>query len=203
MLRLIDRELGLGLGAAGCRAVLDHQDRMERDGELKAAQKAVRESTDVVTKIELLVGADALRTGLPEGLMEAELHSTDGVEPTGRRIAQMAFNAHGDGVLQQHARDIQGRFPNAPVAYGGSPAAIAFVSELRLPVAFAGSRTPSPRRSRPSRALGTSRVSTSTRRTWSGTSPPCSTDWHPSAACCRCRPAPARPGSPPRPRSAG
>nr|WP_244330061.1 DEAD/DEAH box helicase family protein [Streptomyces platensis] len=144
MLRLIDRELGLGLGAAGCRAVLEHQDRMARDSELKAAQKAVREAEDVVAKIELLVGADALRTGLPEGLMEAELQSTDGGEPSGRRIAQMAFNAHGDGVLQQHARDIQARFPNAPVAYGGSSAAIAFVSELRLPVAFAGSRTPSP-----------------------------------------------------------
>jgi superfamily II DNA or RNA helicase len=144
MLRLIDRELGLSLGAAGCRAVLEHQDRMARDSELKAAQKAVREAEDVVTKIELLIGADALRTGLPEGLMEAELQATDGVEPSGRRIAQMAFNAHGDGVLQQHARDIQARFPNAPVSYGGSSAAIAFVSELRLPVAFAGSRTPSP-----------------------------------------------------------
>ncbi|MEU0033198.1 DEAD/DEAH box helicase [Streptomyces sp. NPDC006333] len=144
MLRLIDRELGLGLGAAGCRAVLEHQDRMARDSELKASQKAVRDATDVVAKIELLIGADALRTGLPEGLMEAELQATHGVEPSGRRVAQMAFNAHGDGVLQQHARDIQARFPNAPVAYGGSSAAIAFVSELRLPVAFAGSRTPSP-----------------------------------------------------------
>ncbi|MGW2698553.1 sacsin N-terminal ATP-binding-like domain-containing protein [Streptomyces sp. NPDC001340] len=144
MLRLIDRELGLGLGAAGCRAVLEHQDRMARDSELKAAQKAVREASDVVAKIELLIGADALRTGLPEGLMEAELQATDGAEPSARRIAQMAFNAHGDGVLQQHARDIQARFPNAPVSYGGSSAAIAFVSELKLPVAFAGSRTPSP-----------------------------------------------------------
>ncbi|GLP65536.1 hypothetical protein TUSST3_21560 [Streptomyces sp. TUS-ST3] len=144
MLRLIDRELGLGLGAAGCRAVLEHQDRMARDSEFKAAQKAVREAEDVVAKVELLIGADALRAGLPEGLMEAELQATDGVEPSGRRVAQMAFNAHGDGVLQQHARDIQARFPNAPVAYGGSSAAIAFVSDLRLPVAFAGSRTPSP-----------------------------------------------------------
>jgi superfamily II DNA or RNA helicase len=144
MLRLIDRELGLGLGAAGCRAVLEHQDRMARDSELKAAQKAVREATDVVTKIELLIGAEALRTGLPEGLMDAELQATDGAEPSGRRIAQMAFNAHGDGVLQQHARDIQARFPNAPVSYGGSSAAISFVSDLKLPVAFAGSKTPSP-----------------------------------------------------------
>lgn len=144
MLRLIDRELGLGLGAAGCRTVLEHQDRMARDSETKAAQKAVREATDVVTKIELLIGADALRAGLPEGLMEAETQATDGMEPSGRRIAQMAFNAHGDGVLQQHARDIQARFPNAPVAYGGSSGAIGFVSEMRLPVSFAGSRTPAP-----------------------------------------------------------
>jgi superfamily II DNA or RNA helicase len=144
MLRLIDRELGLGLGAAGCRAVLEHQERMERDSATQAALKAVREAEDVVTKIELLIGAEALRSGLPEGLMEAELQETDGAEPSGHRIAQMAFNAHGDGVLQQHARDIQARFPNAPVAYGGSSAAVAFVSDLKLPVSFAGSRTPSP-----------------------------------------------------------
>ena len=42
---------------------------MARDSELKAAQKAVREAEDVVSKIELLIGADALRSGLPEGLM--------------------------------------------------------------------------------------------------------------------------------------
>jgi superfamily II DNA or RNA helicase len=144
MLRLIDRELGLGLGAAGCRAVLEHQERMARDSELQAARTAVREADDVVTKIELLIGADALRAGLPEGLMEAELQAADGTEPSPRRIAQMAFNAHGDGVLQQHARDIQARFPNAPLSYGGSSAAIAFVSEMKLPITFAGSRTPSP-----------------------------------------------------------
>ncbi|MCZ9347937.1 DEAD/DEAH box helicase [Streptomyces sp. TRM76130] len=144
MLRLIDRELELGLGASGCRAVLEHQERMARDTATKAALKAVRDTEDVVAKIELLVGAEALRSGLPEGLMEAELQDTDGAEPSGHRIAQMAFNAHGDGVLQQHARDIQARFPSAPVAYGGSSAAVAFVSDLRLPVSFAGSRTPSP-----------------------------------------------------------
>ncbi|WP_425276539.1 sacsin N-terminal ATP-binding-like domain-containing protein [Streptomyces nigra] len=144
MLVLIDREMGLGLGPAGCRAVLEHQERMARDSAMQAALKAVRDAEDVVTKIELLVGAEALRAGLPEGLTEAELRATGGVEPSGRRIAQMAFNAHGDGVLQQHARDVQARFPNAPVGYTGSSAAVAFVSDLRLPIAFAGSRTPAP-----------------------------------------------------------
>ncbi|MER5962422.1 DEAD/DEAH box helicase [Streptomyces sp. NPDC002057] len=144
MLRLIDRELELGLGAAGCKAVLEHQERMARDSETRAAIKAVRDAVEVVSKIELLIGAEALRSGLPEGLMEAELQENDGAEPSSHRIAQMAFNAHGDGVLQQHARDIQARIPNAPVSYGGSSAAIAFVSDLRFPVTFAGSRTPSP-----------------------------------------------------------
>ncbi|MFJ3661182.1 DEAD/DEAH box helicase [Streptomyces sp. NPDC090119] len=143
MLRLIDRELELGLGAAGCRAVLEQQERMARDSATRAAVKAVRDAEDVVAKIELLIGAEALRSGLPEGLMDAEVQET-GAEPSGHRIAQMAFNAHGDGVLQQHARDIQSRFPNAPVAYGGSSAAVTFVSDLGLPTAFAGSRTPTP-----------------------------------------------------------
>ncbi|MFD4575105.1 sacsin N-terminal ATP-binding-like domain-containing protein [Streptomyces sp. NPDC058417] len=144
MLRLIDRELGLGLGPAGCRAVLEHQERMARDSATQAARRAARDTEDVVSKIELLIGAQALRAGLPEGLMEAELQATDGDEPSDRRIAQMAFNAHGDGVLHQHARDIQARFPDAPVGYSGSSAAVAFVSDLKLPVTFAGSRTPTP-----------------------------------------------------------
>ncbi|MGW2287159.1 DEAD/DEAH box helicase [Streptomyces phaeochromogenes] len=144
MLRLIDRELGLGLGAAGCRSVLEHQDRMARDSEMKAALKAVREAEDVVAKIELLIGAEALRSGLPDGLMDAELGETGGVEPSGRRIAQMAFNAHGDGVLKEHARDIQAKFPNAPVTYTGSSNAVTFVSDLKLPGSFAGSRAPAP-----------------------------------------------------------
>ncbi|MFF2097850.1 DEAD/DEAH box helicase [Streptomyces sp. NPDC058202] len=144
MLRLIDRELGLGLGSSGCRAVLELQERMARDSAMQAARKAVRDTADVVVKIELLIGAEALRGGLPEGLMEAELQENEGVEPSGRRIAQMAFNAHGDGVLNQHARDIQVRFPDAPVAYSGSSVAVAFVSDLKLPASFAGSRTPTP-----------------------------------------------------------
>lgn len=144
MLRLIDRELELGLGTDGCRAVLERQEQMARDSATTAALKAVRDAEDVVTKIEVLIGAEALRSGLPEGLMDAELEATGGAEPSGHRVAQMAFNARGDRVLHHHARDIQARFAHAPVGYGGASAAIAFVSSLGLPVTFAGSRTPSP-----------------------------------------------------------
>ncbi|WP_434097683.1 DEAD/DEAH box helicase [Streptomyces mirabilis] len=144
MLRLIDRELELGLGASGCRTVLEREEQMARDSAVQAAVKAVRDATDVVTKIELLVGAEALRSGLPDGLLDAEAEATGGTEPSAHRVAQMAFNARGDRVLHHHARDIQVRFPNAPVGYGGSAAAISFVSGLGLPMTFAGSRTPSP-----------------------------------------------------------
>ncbi|MCX4738930.1 DEAD/DEAH box helicase [Streptomyces antibioticus] len=144
MLRLIDRELKLGLGVSGCRAVLDQQERMARDGKIKAALKAVRDADDVAAKLELLIGAEALRSGLPNGLMDAELEATGGAEPSGLRVAQMAFNARGDRVLHHHARDIQAGFPQAPNGYTGSAAAVAFVSSLGLPVTFAGSRTPAP-----------------------------------------------------------
>ncbi|MEV7770897.1 DEAD/DEAH box helicase family protein [Kitasatospora sp. NPDC086791] len=141
-LRAVDRELGLRMGEAACRAVLDAQDRQEQDEQLRSALKAIREASDVTAKLELLIGAEALRDRLPAGLMEAERQELDGQEPTGRRIAQMAFNAHGDTVLKTHARDIQERIPNAPSSYTGGSAAVSFVADLGLPTPFAGYRAP-------------------------------------------------------------
>ncbi|WP_030238083.1 DEAD/DEAH box helicase [Streptomyces sp. NRRL S-350] len=141
-LRAVDRELGLRIGEAGCRAVLDAQDRQEQDEKVRSAFKAIRDATDVTAKLELLIGAEALRDRLPAGLMEAERQELDGQEPTGRRIAQMAFNAHGDTVLKTHVRDILERFPNAPSSYTGGSAAVSFVSDLGLPAPFAGYRAP-------------------------------------------------------------
>ncbi|MFG2758351.1 DEAD/DEAH box helicase [Streptomyces wuyuanensis] len=141
-LRAVDRELGLRMGEAGCRAVLDAQARQEQDEKVRSALKAIREAADVTAKLELLIGAEALRDRLPAGLMDAERQESDGQEPTGRRIAQMAFNAHGDTVLKTHARDIQERFPSAPSSYTGGSAAVSFVADLGLPAPFAGYRAP-------------------------------------------------------------
>ncbi|WP_236242456.1 DEAD/DEAH box helicase [Streptomyces sp. CC228A] len=138
----VDRELGLRMGEAGCRAVLDAQVRQEQDAKVRSALKAVREAEDVTVKLELLIGAEALRDRLPAGLMEAERQELNGQEPSGRRIAQMAFNAHGDTVLKTHARDIQERFPHAPSSYTGGSAAVSFVADLGLPAPFAGYRAP-------------------------------------------------------------
>ncbi|MDH6140464.1 superfamily II DNA or RNA helicase [Kitasatospora sp. GP30] len=141
-LQAVDRELGLRMGEATCRALLDAQARQEQDGKVRSALKAIREAEDVTAKLELMIGAEALRERLPTGLMEAERQELDGQEPTGHRIAQLAFNAHGDSVLKIHARDIQERFPNAPSSYIGGPAAVSFVADLSLPAPFAGYRAP-------------------------------------------------------------
>ncbi|URN18862.1 MULTISPECIES: sacsin N-terminal ATP-binding-like domain-containing protein [Streptomyces] len=142
VLRAVDRELGLRMGEVGCCAVLDAQARQEQDEKARSALKAVRETEDVTAKLELLIGAEALRDRLPAGLMEAERQELDGREPSGLRIAQMAFNAHGDAILKTHARDIQERFPNAPSSYTGGSAAVSFVVDLGLPAPFAGYRAP-------------------------------------------------------------
>ncbi|MEU1423875.1 DEAD/DEAH box helicase family protein [Kitasatospora sp. NPDC005751] len=142
VLRAVDQELGLRMGETGCRAVLDAQTRQEQDEQVRSTLKAIRGAEDVTAKLELLIGAQALRDRLPAGLLEAELQESDGKEPSGLRIAQMAFNAHGDTVLKIHARDILERFPSAPSSYTGGPSAVSFVADLGLPAPFAGYRAP-------------------------------------------------------------
>ncbi|MEV7386665.1 DEAD/DEAH box helicase family protein [Streptomyces sp. NPDC091215] len=143
-LMAVDRELRWNMGAAGCRQVLDAQRRQEEDQKVKNTLKAVREADDVVSKLLLLLGADTLRDRLPAGLLDGERAENGGAEPDGYRVAQMAFNAHGDSVLHEHARDLQNLYPtHAPSSFRGSSNAVAFVADLRFPDSFAGFRAPS------------------------------------------------------------
>ncbi|MFF3097964.1 DEAD/DEAH box helicase [Streptomyces cyaneofuscatus] len=142
-LMAIDRELRWSLGEAGCRAVLEAQKQQEADRKLQDALRRVREAESVEEKLELLIGPDSLRAGLPQGLMESERAELGGVEPSARRIARMAYNAHGDSVLETHCKDIQANYPNhAPSHFTGSSPAVKFVSEFGFPDSFAGTRTP-------------------------------------------------------------
>ncbi|MFJ6697944.1 DEAD/DEAH box helicase [Streptomyces sp. NPDC091272] len=140
----VDRELRWGLGPSGCRAVLDDQQRQEQDKQLQETLQKVRASGSVVEKLEFLIGADALRARLPEGLMESEREGLGGEDPSAQRIAQMSYNAHGDGVLQVHARDLTAKYPShAPSSFTGATAAVRFVADLGFPDTFAGVRAPS------------------------------------------------------------
>ncbi|WEH33586.1 DEAD/DEAH box helicase [Streptomyces sp. AM 4-1-1] len=142
-LKAADRELRWRLGEAGCRAVLEAQERQEADQQLQESLREVREATSVEEKLELLIGSEALRAGLPPGLLESERTELDGAEPSARRIARMAYNAHGDSVLQMHVKDVLAAYPNhAPSSFTGSSTALKFVSEFGFPDSFAGTRTP-------------------------------------------------------------
>ncbi|WP_033355259.1 DEAD/DEAH box helicase [Kitasatospora aureofaciens] len=139
-----DEEFKWNFGPAGCRQALELQERQEQDQKLQARLRAVRESESIIDKIALLIGAEALRGELPPGLMASELNEQDGVEPTERRIAEMAFNAHGESILRVHERDLSLEFPTrAPSSFTGSEKARRFVADLGFPDSFAGARVPS------------------------------------------------------------
>ncbi|MFJ1585949.1 DEAD/DEAH box helicase [Streptomyces sp. NPDC088197] len=142
VLAAADREFKWEFGVAGCRQALELQERQEQDQQLQARLRAVRESESIIDKIALLIGAEALRLGLPPGLMESELNER-GAEPDARRIAEMAFNAHDDGILREHTRDLTLAFPSrAPTSFNGNDKARQFVTNLGFPDSFAGSRVP-------------------------------------------------------------
>lgn len=144
VLTAADREFKWGFGPAGCRQALELQERQEQDKQLQARLRAVRESESVIDKIALLIGAEALQQGLPPGLMDSEL-AERGVEPDTRRIAEMAYNAHDDGILREHTRDLALAFPGrAPTYFNGNEKALRFVTDLGFPDSFAGSHVPAP-----------------------------------------------------------
>ncbi|MFD8478215.1 DEAD/DEAH box helicase [Kitasatospora sp. NPDC059673] len=144
VLRAADEEFKWGFGAAGCKQALELQDRQEQNQQLQERLRAVRESESVIDKIALLIGREALQRGLPPGLLESELEENGGEEPSERRIAEMAFNSHGESILRMHERDLSLEFPTrAPSSFNGSEKARRFVADLNFPDSFAGARVPS------------------------------------------------------------
>lgn len=143
VLILADREFGWGLGAAGCRMLIEAHHRQQEDEVFKARLGAIRRSDSTIEKIAALISEDDLRKGLPTGLLASELAET-GNEPDRLRLAAMAYNAHGDGVLRMYAKDIAAQFPNAPTRFDGGQTALRFVTDLGFPDSFAGANFPAP-----------------------------------------------------------
>ncbi|MFI7675610.1 DEAD/DEAH box helicase [Actinophytocola sp. NPDC049390] len=143
VLVVADAEFDWQLGSAGCRALLEQHRRQQQDLELRARLDAVRRADTITEKIALLVDEDELRKGLPVGLVDSEIAET-GRQPDPVRLAEMAYNAHGDDVLRVHQKDIQAKFHSAPARFDGEQAALRFVTSLDLPDSFAGSRIPAP-----------------------------------------------------------
>ncbi|MFD7874522.1 DEAD/DEAH box helicase [Streptomyces sp. NPDC059766] len=143
VLEAADREFSWGFGESGCRQALAHQERQEQDQQLQARLKAVRETESIIDKIALLISEEALRESLPAGLMDSEINER-GEEPDARRIAEMAFNSHGEAILRAVHRELAQDFQTrAPSSFNGSAKALRFVTDLGFPDSFAGAQVPS------------------------------------------------------------
>jgi superfamily II DNA or RNA helicase len=140
-LTLVDRELGWGLGSEGCRKLIEVYRQQQTDQAVRRRLESIRRAESVVDKISLLIPADDLRKGLPAGLLESEIIEA-GHEPDARRLAAMAYNAHDDGILRAHAKDIAAQLATAPSQFDGGPTALRFVTDLGFPDTFAGARLP-------------------------------------------------------------
>ena len=134
-LTAVDRELKLGLGTENCRAILERREQQRNNERLQRARKA----SDPAGKILELVGADALKKGLPEGLVESdEIERGKAVDD--RRAAELAANAYGTGLLRQYRKDIEANVPDAAASFRGDSNSLRLVSELGLSESFAGAR---------------------------------------------------------------
>ncbi|MFJ8477430.1 DEAD/DEAH box helicase [Kitasatospora sp. NPDC094011] len=143
VLEAADQEFGWQLGSQGCKSLLELQARQEQDRETRTRLRQIAEAESVIDKITLLIGEDELRTELPPGLLDSEVAERGGAQPDARRIAELAFNSHGEEILRIHSRDLALAFPgNAPSGFNGDAKALKFVTELGLPDSFAGSRVP-------------------------------------------------------------
>ncbi|OLT00087.1 hypothetical protein BJF90_07275 [Pseudonocardia sp. CNS-004] len=130
----VDAALRLGLGPDGCQQVMEHRRRQLEDDRLRKVRRATTEEA----KILELVGEERLRAGLPAGLEELE-RSRTGAAPTGERLARLALNTHGEGILSHHAKDVAARHEAAPHTFTGTNVSRRFVTDLGLPESFAGS----------------------------------------------------------------
>ncbi|WP_043178118.1 DEAD/DEAH box helicase [Streptomyces sp. NRRL F-2890] len=143
VLEAADREFGWQLGRQGCKSVLELQTRQEQDRETRARLRQITEAESVIDKIALLIGEEELCAELPPGLLASEIAERDGEQPDTRRIAELAFNSHGEEILRIHSRDLARAFPgSAPSSFTGDAKALKFVTDLGLPDSFAGSRVP-------------------------------------------------------------
>ncbi|MDI9952873.1 DEAD/DEAH box helicase [Rhodococcus sp. IEGM 1305] len=138
---LADKEFGFGLGADGCRAALEAHRKHLEDQAFNEKLTAIRNAGEVPEKLSLMLDADVLQRGLPAGLVESESLGS-GQDSGALRLAELAYNAHDDGVLRAYAKEIRAEFPEAPARFDGGRVALKFVAGLKFPDSFAGTYIP-------------------------------------------------------------
>jgi len=137
-LKAVDRALRLGLGPAGCQGILDRREKQRNHEKLQRA----RQAEDAAGKLLALIGAEAVKEGLPEGLLESE-RVERGAEPDDRRVAELAANAYGTSLFRQYRKNIEANIPDAAASFRGDTASRRLVSDLGLSESYAGARSES------------------------------------------------------------
>ncbi|GAA0933833.1 DEAD/DEAH box helicase [Nonomuraea longicatena] len=132
----VDVELKLGLGADQCRNILGLREQQRNHERLRRA----RQAPDIADKMLELIGVEALRKGLPHGLLESDEAET-GTPATDRRVARLAVNAYGDELLRVYRDDIAASVPDAAATFRGDSKSIRVVNDLDLPENYAGTRS--------------------------------------------------------------
>jgi superfamily II DNA or RNA helicase len=135
VLNAVDRVLKLSLGSAHCKNVLERRE-LERNNE---RIKRVRQIESLGEKLLLLVGAEALKKGLPEGLLESD-PGAKGAARGDRRVAELAHNAYGTEVLRIYRKDIEAQFPQLSASFRGDGTSMRIVNELDFPGEYAGTK---------------------------------------------------------------
>lgn len=143
---LADQEFGFGLGTDGCLMVLQAHRKHLEDQAFREQLAGIRAETGIPEKLAIMLGEDEIRQGLPVGLAEGDFYET-GRLPDAQRLAELAYDAHDDGVLRAYAKELRARYPEAPARFDGGSAALRFVADLAFPESFGGTRvSPLPER---------------------------------------------------------
>ncbi|MEO3807959.1 DEAD/DEAH box helicase [Sphaerisporangium sp. B11E5] len=135
VLTIVDGVLRLGLGASGCRGVLDRR-AQERNNE---RIQHVRRTESLAEKLLLLIGVEALKKGLPEGLLESD-EANHGSAQGDQRMAELAHNAYGTEVLRIYRKDIEANFSQLAAGFRGDATSVRIVNDLGFPGEYAGTR---------------------------------------------------------------
>ncbi|MBD0024012.1 DEAD/DEAH box helicase [Gordonia pseudamarae] len=140
----VDRQLDFELGRGKCEQLLRFHEQLLADVKRRDKIDKIAAEQSPPIKLGMMLDADQLRAGLPEGLIDSETHES-GMEPDAQRIAELAYNAYDDAVLRKYTNEIRAVFPSsAPTKFDGTSKALRFVADLKFPESFAGARTTAP-----------------------------------------------------------
>ncbi|TYB96301.1 DEAD/DEAH box helicase [Micromonospora sp. WP24] len=136
LLRRLRDRFGLQLTDQQVEQILAHNEQVRRDARLVAA----RDQPDDAARLLVLLGADVLRTRIPQPVLEAVAASEGPLDD--RTVAELALDVFGSAVLREYRNDLDRLSLDVPEQWAGGHRARRLVTDLGFPLTFAGERQP-------------------------------------------------------------